>query len=75
MAEALVKLEDLFPGLDPDMIEMPAPHDQLAVHIRNVWQTNWQAKQVIEQEDLANERRVKGEYDPERLSHKRCWLT
>jgi hypothetical protein len=67
MAEALVKLEDLFPGLDPDMIEMPAPHDQLAVHIRNVWQTNWQAKQVIEQEDLANERRVKGEYDPERL--------
>jgi len=64
----MVDLEDIFPGIDPDMMDIPEPHDQLAVHVRSVWQTNWQAKQVIEQEDLANERRVKGEYDPTHLA-------
>jgi hypothetical protein len=63
----MIGLDDLFPGIDMEMIALPSPHDLLAGHIRSVWQTNWQSKQVIEQEDLANERRVKGEYDPERL--------
>ena len=60
-------MEDIFPGLDPDMMDLPSPHDLLAVHIRSVWQINWESKQVIEQDDLANERRVKGEYDPAHL--------
>ena len=72
MAEAVlqsgISLEDILPGLDPDMMDMPEPHDLLAVHIRNVWQTNWESKQVVEQEDLGNERRVQGEYPPDVLT-------
>jgi hypothetical protein len=74
MADAMQKIDDavgmdeIFSGPEDKSIAIPAPHDSLAVHIRSVWQLNWQAKQVVEQRELANERRFNGEYDPDRLA-------
>ena len=61
-----ISIEEAFPGLAG--ITIPDPHDSLAVYIRDIWQKNWEAKQVVEQIELANERRFNGEYEPEMLA-------
>jgi hypothetical protein len=66
--DGMVDLDDVFKGIEDGSTAIPTPHDSLAVHIRNVWQINWQSRQVIEQDELANERRFNGEYDPEQLA-------